>query len=514
MKARWASFPSCTGVLFALSVCACAPVCRGVDGTCLELRVAGAGSYENYSIEWRYRQNEEPLAGLRRGATDQGGALPRTFRIVPPTDIPVDSVFSVGVLGISNGGQEQSAGSIELSLSADEHATHVVPLGLRVQRAEIALGSNGLDLLAVDLDGDATEDLVAVGTTENATAATNMGGLLSILYGRGDGTFSTPKTAELPTLPFSVQAKDTNADGKPDLVVSGSGPAFSFFTGLAAQQVDRTIVGNDVRPGTPPCVSGNDPHTLALGDFNGDKIVDVAATLRTGPCVSLLLGTVQTAFVPNQDASRPMPTQVGDSLSRLAAADFNQDGLLDVAVIRTAQGRGNTALLLGQAGLAGFSLFATMTAGSEPTGLVAQDLNGDGLPDLGVVSAKTSSLHIFYNRGFVNGQFGGGSGPDPVDRAADYEYRFGLPGRGPTCLVSGDINQDGVPDLALCDGALPSISVMFGRGNNGFDPPIRLQVDRTPSALVIADLDHKGQLDFAVSYQGSDKITLLLNRSG
>jgi hypothetical protein len=76
-----------------------------------------------------------------------------------------------------------------------------------------------------------------------------------------------------------------------------------------------------------------------------------------------------------------------------------------------------------------------------------------------------------------------------------------------------DINGDGLIDLVVCDTALPSISVLFGKGGATFDPPIRLAVDREPSAVVIADLDGKGQRDLAVTHSGSTKLTVFINRT-
>lgn len=228
--------------------------------------------------------------------------------------------------------------------------------------------------------------------------------------------------------------------------------------------------------------------------------------------MSLLLGTTKTAFVGKDTAPRPAPVSVGDSLTRMTVADFNSDGRADVAVLRTTAGIGNISLLLGGEKESGFELFSTFTAGNEPTGIVSDDFNGDRRPDLAVVSARSSSLQIYLNKGFVSGMFGGSTGT-VSERAPDAVYRFGLPGYGPTCLVSGDINGDGLSDLVVCDTALPTIAVLFGKSAGTFDPPIRLVVDREPSAVVIADLDGKGQRDLAVVHSGSSKLTVLLNRT-
>ena len=67
--------------------------------------------------------------------------------------------------------------------------------------------------------------------------------------------------------------------------------------------------------------------------------------------------------------------------------------------------------------------------------------------------------------------------------------------------------------MVVCDSALPTIGVMLGRSGGGFDPPIRLAVDRQPSAVVIAQLDGKGQQDLAVVHAGSNQLSILLNRT-
>lgn len=501
------------GSLSLTAASSCAPVCRWVDGACLDLRVEGAGSYANYSIEWRYKITDEPLAALRRGATETGGELPRTFLVAPPSGLSASAVTSIGVLALSDDGREQASGSIEVAFDGDEHQTKVLPLGLRVFRTDIQLGSTGSDIVATDLNGDGITDLGVVGMTPDATVGAASGGLLSVLYGTGDGSFGKPQTADIPTQSLSLKATEFTGDSRPELIATGVGENFSLVPNTGSfPSGGVTQISNATGQVAGNCVSGADPHSLAIADFNGDGFIDIAATLRTRPCVTLLLGTSAAGFVANQGPTRPPPTQVGDALSRMAVADFNQDGKVDLAVIRTAPGAGNIDILLGGEQNNGFSIHSVFTAGNEPTDIVTADFNNDQRPDLAVVSARSSSLQIFYNKGFASGMFGG-SMTTVVSRPPDYEYRFGLPGYGPTCLAIGDITGDGVRDLAICDGALPSISVMVGRNSGGFDPPIRLAVDRAPSAIAIADLDGKGQRDLAVVHAGSSKLSILLNRT-
>jgi hypothetical protein len=162
---------------------------------------------------------------------------------------------------------EQAGGSIELTLGADEHARRVLPLGLRVERTDLSLDASTTDFVATDLNGDGTIDLALVGMTEGANAGSLSGGLLSVLYGNGDGTFIPPLTADIPTQPFSVKAVDINADGKKDLFTTGVGDSLSLFQNLSFDQTGpRTPILINPGPPTIDCPTPTDPRSLAVGD--------------------------------------------------------------------------------------------------------------------------------------------------------------------------------------------------------------------------------------------------------
>lgn len=263
-------------LLLAASLCgslltvgtSCAPVCRGVDGACLDVRVEGSGSYSSYAIEWRYSISDEPLAALRRGATEEGGELPRTFRVLPPPGVDPSQVTSIGVLGLSADASEQASGSIWISnLGATDHRTETLPLGLRMSRHDISLAASGSDLLAADLNGDSVMDLAVVSTPALTTSNSLTGGILSVLYGLGDGTYRLPQTFEIPAQAMSIKVADVNGDGLPDLLTSGSGDSFSLFQNAGNSQfASRIGIPNTTGLTSGDCASGSDTHSLAVAD--------------------------------------------------------------------------------------------------------------------------------------------------------------------------------------------------------------------------------------------------------
>lgn len=79
---------------------------------------------------------------------------------------------------------------------------------------------NALAIAAADVNHDGTVDLVVANLCGLKAYSCTGAGVVSVLRGRGDGTFKTPQLfASGGTRPVSVAVADVNGDNKPDLVV-------------------------------------------------------------------------------------------------------------------------------------------------------------------------------------------------------------------------------------------------------------------------------------------------------
>ncbi len=74
--------------------------------------------------------------------------------------------------------------------------------------------------------------------------------------------------------------------------------------------------------------AGNGPFAVTVADFNGDGRPDIAVTNFSSGTLSVGLGNGGGNFAPAAGS----PFMVGASASALTAADFNHDGLQDIAV--------------------------------------------------------------------------------------------------------------------------------------------------------------------------------------
>src|SRR3954470_7787215 len=112
---------------------------------------------------------------------------------------------------------------------------------------------------------------------------------------------------------------------------------------------------------------------------------------RALPVLTFLASAL--AFAPAAQASFDfeLPAQTvdtGGTPTDVVTADFNNDGRLDVAASNTTDAV--IAVRLGARG-GGFGSTATYPV-TDPRGIAARDLTGDGVPDIAVASNSTNSV--------------------------------------------------------------------------------------------------------------------------
>jgi len=232
---------------------------------------------------------------------------------------------------------------------------------------------------------------------------------------------------------------------------------------------------------SPATVS--EPNVVAAADFNGDGFIDLAVSNSNsgGTTLTILLGNGDGTFTAT--ATSPAVGLYPDSI---VVADFNGDGIPDLAV--TSVDQNLITVLLGN-GDGTFTAAPDLDTVTTPQCVVTGDFNGDGIPDLAVINANSALIFL-------------GNGDGTFKQAASSPALSGSPVK----MTVGDFNNDGIADLAITNSLENGLVLIFlGKGDGTFTAaPTNPAAGTSAVGIATGDFNGDGNLDLAVSEYGAD----------
>jgi hypothetical protein len=306
-------------------------------------------------------------------------------RLAPP---PYDN-FATPFAGPIVAGDFNHSGHLGVAVGLPQNESADIFLGhgdgtLSFSTAGIAnsLGQPVTGIAVADANGDGNLDLAF----SNQFLGQN-----PLDLGYGDGAF-TPAGSLFVHFgwPTAVAFGDFNGDGKLDVVTSNGGSPpdypYSGFT-VVLGSGDGNFTAS---PGAPVSL-GTNIVGETVGDFNGDAKLDVAFLDSTSNSLYIVLGNGDGTFGP----ALTYPT--GSNPYTILAADFNNDGKLDLAIANT--GSNTVTLLLGNGdGTFTEAPSSPYPVGQGPTALAAADFNNDGKLDLAVANSTSGTITILLQQ--------------------------------------------------------------------------------------------------------------------
>jgi hypothetical protein len=233
----------------------------------------------------------------------------------------------------------------------------------------------GID--AADMDGDGLTDLVYSSRLVYGTdpAAKECGGIVpadgSVTVRLQDmsnpGTFLEPMRFPVATgLPNALELADLNGDAFPDVIVTNRFESDRLQVFGNAWQTTGEL-GSAV---AYPTVF--EPHRIGVGDVNLDGRIDL-----------VIAGSENVVWHPRQPTGGyDQRNTIGDAFSTLALADFDADGVLEVAT-SVSDPKDSVLVYDQEPGNPGvFNLLQTVLTNSTSWTMNAGDLNEDGWPDI------------------------------------------------------------------------------------------------------------------------------------
>ncbi len=232
---------------------------------------------------------------------------------------------------------------------------------------------------------------------------------------------------------------------------------------------------------------GLSPTALAVGDFDGDGLDDIAAANFESKTVTVLRSDGTGGFRIKAILSLPQrPTS-------LITGDFNRDQKLDLIVTNFDEGR---ILIFYGDGTGQFTLTRELVVGTGPYTLVSGDFNRDQILDLAIANASISRVTMLL-----------GDGTGDFEKTQEITV-----GGWPSALASGDFNDDRRLDIAVANFFDDSVSVLLGNGDGTFDPLAPFAAGKEPTGLDVGDLNNDGFADLVIAASEENAARVFLGR--
>ncbi len=296
--------------------------------------------------------------------------------------------------------------------------------------------------------------------------------------------------------PYASVIVDLNGDGIPD-VASVDASASVLLINLG--NGDGTF-----QPATyyPMSAGAQFTDAVTTGDFNGDGILDIATTSQyngsfSGGQIDIFLGNGDGTFQPS------IPSTVPGFSVNTFVADFNRDGILDVASVQYYPMEVSVAFGNGDGTFGAYTNYPIVYNDFSAYLITGGDFNGDGAPDLVEINQADQSAQVFLNNGDGTFQQGVNLQTDP----------------GPQYVVVADVNQDGKADVITSNYGAGTLGVFLGNGDGTFANQVSYPVNGLANALAIGDVNGDGKLDIAAAYyvnnaNGNDAAVGILSGKG
>jgi hypothetical protein len=315
-------------------------------------------------------------------------------------------------------------------------------------------------------------------------------------------SFVAQQTFATGTGPRAIAAADFNADGRADLVVANQGDDNVSVFLNTVDSASATVTFATQQTFT----AGNNPVSVAVGDIDGDGKPDIVVANASGGTISVLRNTTAAGATTTTFAAQ-QTFPAGIYPYSVAIGDLDGDGKPDVVVANVGDA---TVSVLRNATAAGSATVAFDTqqkysVGREPAGVAIADFNGDGLPDVAVANILAYSISVYLNTSTA------GSATASVAAAKSF-----LTGLGPASIIAADVDGDGRPDLVTANQADAAVNVLantmaLGATTAAFAAKQAVTVGTGPNAVVAADVSGDGKFDLVAANNQVKTVSALVN---
>jgi hypothetical protein len=373
--------------------------------------------------------------------------------------------------------------------------------GTFAPKVDFVTGSTPWHVTVADIDGDGKPDLVPNSASNNVSVLRNTSSSGNIVA----GSFAAKVDFVSGTGPVSSAVADLDGDGKPDLAVgNNTGNSISVFRNTSTSAViDAGSFAAKVDFATETVT-----RQVIIADMDGDGKKDMIVT--SANVVSIFRNSSTVGTINSGSFAVKVDFTAGTQPSGVAAADVDGDSKLDIILVNyssnTVSVYRNTSTV-GTINTGSFAAKVDFTTGTNPIHLGVQDLDGDGKPDLAVVNNNSSNVSVFRNTGTA-GTINSGS------FAARVDFTIGLRSGG---IAIKDLDGDNKPDLSVTNAFSNNFSVLRNTATTGvidansFAAKVDFVTGVNPFFVAAADIDGDGSTDLTVTNFTDNNVSVYRN---
>lgn len=284
-----------------------------------------------------------------------------------------------------------------------------------------------------------------------------------------------------------------------------SGPVGSQVT-IAGANFSGNAAGNivyfgDVRATVVNATTTSLTVTVPAGASHKPLTVTTNGLIRyTKPFIVTFPGAVYNLSPNNFQQQLDIPT--GVHAYKLASGDLDGDGKADLVVTNSGVNTFSILRNTGSQSATGFAPKADVATGSDPRGILIEDLDGDGMLEVALVNYGSNTISVYRN----TSTSGSISFAAPVDMVT---------GSGPQSLSAADIDGDGKPELVTANNLGSSVSVFQNASSPGtinFSAQPAITIGNAPYSVCLSDYNGDGKPELAVTYD-SQSLAVFSNTS-
>ncbi len=330
-----------------------------------------------------------------------------------------------------------------------------------------------------DIDGDGHEDLVVL-------SASFLQPGLSILFGKGDGSFEPPLRIALHAYPTGLAMGDIDSDGDLDFAY-----ATEFALGF---RILRNIGERQFMSSSVSFLNGLTGQVDLIDvDLNGT--LDLVISQGLAPWVDVSLNTGPGNFI------FPIRSHLDQTFGRADLGDVNSDGIPDLLL--TGRSRDEVDIALGN-GLGSFSNTISYPMGEGTLSGILRDTDSDGVLD--VVAVEEDDGTISVRRGLGDGTFGARFSRYVADSIGFVEVTQ----PGLDAQVDFVVTLAESPSFPL---SRPGIGVVEGDSGLPTGPQVVFQEGVRPEGIGVADFDKDGLSDFVIVDEFVEEVSIYLGKA-